>query len=66
MTIDDKIKDDKIQCDINIEAAKRSALSGKNDKYDYLTSKETLPSNQRKLTEQARFAYSLSGNAFEK
>ena len=37
MTIDDKIRDDKIQLDINREAAKISALSsGEIDKYDYL------------------------------
>ena len=34
--------------DINREAAKISALSSrKNDKYEYLTSEEILPSNQR-------------------
>ena len=33
MTIDDKIRDEKLQCDINREAAKISALSsGKIDK----------------------------------
>ena len=38
MTIDDKIKDEKVQYDINREAAKISALaSGKIDKYEYLT-----------------------------
>ena len=38
MTIDDKIRDEKIQYDINREAAKRSALSsGKIDKYEYVT-----------------------------
>ena len=36
MKIDDKIKDEKLQCDINREAAKISALSsGKTDKYVY-------------------------------
>ena len=34
-----------MKTDINREAAKRSALSsGKIDKYEYLTGKETLPS----------------------
>ena len=38
MTINDKIKDEKLQCDINREAAKVSSLSsGKIDKYKYLT-----------------------------
>ena len=45
MTID-KIRDEKLQCDINRGATKISALSsGKVDKYDYLTSKEILPSD---------------------
>ena len=40
MAIDDKIKDEKLQCDINREATKISALSsGKIDKYEYLTGK---------------------------
>ena len=47
MTIDDKIKDEKLQYDINREAAKRSALSsGKFDNYEYLTGDEMLPSDQ--------------------
>ena len=38
MTIDDKIKDEKLQYDINKEAPKISALlSGKIDKCEYLT-----------------------------
>ena len=38
MIIEDKIKDEKLQYDINREAAKISALSpGKIDKYEYLT-----------------------------
>ena len=38
MTIEDQIKDEKLQYDINREAAKISALSsGKLDKYEYLT-----------------------------
>ena len=37
MTINDQIKDEKLQYDINREAAKRSALSsGKFRKYEYL------------------------------
>ena len=48
MTIEDQIKDKKLQYDINREAAKISALSsGKIDKYEYLTSEEILPSNQQ-------------------
>ena len=67
MTIDDKIKDENLQYDINREAAKISALtSGKNDKYEYSTSEEILPSNQRQIIEQAKFTYYPLGKAFKK
>ena len=67
MTIEDQVKDKKLQYDINREAAKISALSsGKIDKYEYLTGEEILPSNQRKIIEQAKFTYSPLGKAFEK
>ena len=58
MTMEDQIKDEKLQCDINREAAKISALSsGKIDKYEYLSGKEILPSNQQQIIEQAKFTY---------
>ena len=67
MTIEDQIKDEKLQYDINGEAAKISALSsGKIDKYEYLTCEEILPSNQQQIIEQAKFTYSPLGKAFEK
>ena len=67
MTIENKIKDEKLQHDINREAAKISALSsGKIDKYEYLTGEEILPSNQQQIIEQAKFSYSPLGKAFEK
>ena len=67
MTIEDKIKDEKLQYDINREAAKISALSsGKIDKYEYLTGEEILPSNQQQIIQQAKFTYSPLGKAFEK
>ena len=67
MTIDDKIKDERLQYDINREAAKISALlSGKTDKYEYLTGEEILPSNQSRIIEQAKFTYSPLSKAFEK
>ena len=67
MTIDDKIRDEKLQYDINREAAKISALSsGKIDKYENLTGEEILPPHQRRVTEQAKFAYCPLGKAFEK
>ena len=52
MTIDDQLKDAKLQCVINREAAKISALSsGKIDKYKYLTGEEILPFNQKQIIE---------------
>ena len=67
MTIEDQIKDEKLQYDINREAAKISALSsGKLDKYEYLTGEEILPSNQQQIIQQAKFNYSPLGKAFEK
>ena len=50
MTIDDKIRDEKIQYHINREAVKISALSsGKIDKYEFLTGEEILPSDQSRI-----------------
>ena len=55
MTIEDQIKVEKLQYDINREAAKISALSsGKFDKCEYLTGEEILPSNQQQLIQQAK------------
>ena len=55
MTINDQIRDEKLQYDINREAAKISLLSsGKTHKYEYLTGKDMLPSNQQQIVEQAR------------
>ena len=52
MIIVDQIRDEKLQCDINREAAKISAFSsGKIDKYEYLTGEEVLPSNQQQIIE---------------
>ena len=67
MTINDQIRDEKLQYDINREAAKISALSsGKIRKYEYLTGEDMLPSNQQQIIEQAKFTYFLLGKAFEK
>ena len=67
MTIDDQIRDEKLQYDINREAAKISALSSnKIGKYEYLTGEEILPSNQKQIIEQAKFTYSPLGKTFEK
>ena len=67
MTINDQIRDEKLQYDINREAAKISALSsGKIHKYEYLTGEDILPSNQQQIIEQAKFAYSPLGKSFER
>ena len=52
MTIDDQIKHEQLQYDVNREAAKISALSsGKFDKYEYLTGEEVLPFNKQQIIE---------------
>ena len=67
MTIEDQIKDEKLQYDINREVAKISALSsGKLDKYEYLTGEEILPSNQQQIIQQAKFTYSPLEKPLEK
>ena len=67
MTINDQIKDKKLQYDINREAAKVSALSsGKIHKYQYLTGEDILPSSNQQIIEQARLTYSPLGKAFDK
>ena len=50
MTIDDQIRDWKLQYDINRDEAKISILScGKIDKYEYPIGDETLPTQQHTL-----------------
>ena len=70
MNIRDQIRDEKLQYDINREAAKISALSsGKIDKheyYEYLTGEEILSSNRQQISEPAKFTYSPLGKTFEK
>ena len=66
MTINDQIKDEKLQYNINREAAKISALSsGKLRKYEYLTGEDILPSNQQQIIEETKFTYSALGKAFD-
>ena len=67
MTINDQIKDEKLQYNINREAAKISALSsGKLNKYEYLTGEDILPSIQQQIIDQTKFTYSPLGKAFDK
>ena len=49
MAINEQIIDEKLQYDVNREAAKISALlPGKINKYEYLTGEEILSSSQKK------------------
>ena len=67
MTIDGQIRDEKLQYDINMEAARISALSSnKIGKYKYVTGEEILPSNQKQIIEQTKFTYFHLGKVFEK
>ena len=67
MTIDDRIKVEKLQYDINREATKISTLpSGKINKYECLTDKRNILFYSKQIIEQARFTYSPLGKAIEK
>ena len=67
ITINDQIRDEKLQYDVNREAAKISALSsGKIHQYEYLTGEYILPSNQQQIIEQTKFTYSSLRKAFVK
>ena len=67
MKIDDKNRDEKLQYDINRKIANISALSsGKIDKYEYLTGKEILPSDQSRTIKHDKFLYFPLGKMFEK
>ena len=57
MTIDDKIKDERIQSNINWKSSKISVLlSDKTDKHEYLTGEEILPSEEIKMIEPVSFS----------
>ena len=67
MTINDQIRDEKLQYDINRKSGKISASSpGKIHKYEYLTQEDILPSNQQQILEEAILNYSPLGKAFDK
>ena len=67
MTIDDNIRDGKLQYDINTEAAKISTLlSGKTDKCKCLTGEEILLPDESIITEQAKFTHSPLRKTFIK
>ena len=61
------MKDEKLQCDISREAAKRPALSsGEINKYKFFTRKEILSFNRNQMMDQATFTYSPLGKTLEK
>ena len=63
MTIGNKIRDQKMQYDINRKAEKIStSSSGK----EILQVKKILPSDQRRIIEEAKFTYSTLGKALQK
>ena len=67
MTIEDQIREEKLQFDINRETAKISALSsGKIDKYEYVTGEEILHSSQQQVIEKDKFTYYPLEKAFKK
>ena len=67
MTIDDKIRYQKLEYDINREEANITALSsGQINKYEYLTGEEILPSDERRGIERAKFTYSAFRKSFRK
>ena len=66
MTTDDKIRDEKLQYDINREAAKSALSSKKIEKYQYFTGEEILSFNQRQIVEQDKLAHYPLGKAFQK
>ena len=65
MTIDDKIRDEKLQCDVNREAAKTSSLSSVQTDMNVLQTKKILPTNQNHIIKKAKFTYSPLGESLE-
>ena len=66
MTIDDQIRDEKLQYSIDRVAAKISALSsGKIDKYEYVTGEEILPSKQKQIIQQGKTKTVESNKRFD-
>ena len=63
MTINDHIRDEKLQYNINREAAK---ISRNIYKYEYLTGEDLLSSKEQQIIEQAKFIYFPLEKTFEK
>ena len=67
MAIDNKIRDEKLQYDINRKTAKISPLSSsKTDEYKYLTGQQILPFDKSRIIEQSKFVYSPLGKVLKK
>ena len=67
MTLDHQVRDEKLQYDINREAAKISPLSSaKIDKYEFLTGEKILPFDMVRIIELTKFTYPRLSKAFEK
>ena len=67
MTMDDQIRDEKLQYDINRAAAKISGLPwGKISRNKHLTGDEILLTQQHTLIEEVKFSCFHLGKAFEK
>ena len=67
MTVDDKIKDEKLKCNIKRKATKIIVFSsGKVNEYEYFRGEEILLSDQSRIIKQAKFTYSPLGKAFQK
>ena len=66
MTIDDNLRDEKLQYNIKREAAEILAVSsGEIENYEYLRCEKILLSNQREIIKQAKVTDSPLGKAFE-
>ena len=66
MKLDDKIRDEKLQYDINRKVRTYASLLGKIDKYKYLIGEEILSTQKYRRTKDAKCSYSMLGIAFEK
>ena len=65
MKNDEKIRDEKLQHNVNREAVKVSALSSGNiDKYEYLKGEEISSSSPSEIVQQAKFIYFFIGKAW--
>ena len=67
MTIDEKIRNEKMKYNINREGAKIWALSSvKINKYEYLTDEEILSSDQIQIIEQGKLIHFPLAKTLEK